>query len=431
MILAAALGLVFRPSLDDDLGYLRQVAREVVGASRVDREASIPGVGKNQTGFVLRVPGGTQTYYPAFWIRDAAMMLGADLVPADEVEGWIRLVTSTQPDRAIDFPHGLHIPPRSIPDHVTLRGEACWFPGAYADQGVGDFGFLPPADDAFYFIQMVDEHSRLTGRPPAWSVGKRTALEAAVGAFDSVEVEDSSQLVIGSSEPGKGRVDWGFCDSITKTGKFLMPSLLRWQAVRRLARLCEWAGDAAGAARFRSLSAQITESIADTFWVPGHKLLISATGIGRKDDVWASAFAVAIGALPKAVERVVSQNLVELCIAGGTVREGQVRHLPPTGDFGGYWEQAKSGRDTYQNGGFWATPLGWLAVGVSKVDQNAAHQLVQDFVAHVRRERAQGAPFEWTNPATGARANGNYGSSAGLVYIVLRDAGWYRKLEAR
>src|SRR5882672_10580853 len=80
-----------------DLAYLHQIAREVVESSKVEAGATIPGGPKNTTGFLLRVPGGTQNYYPAFWIRDAAMMLGADLVPEKEFEGWIRVVAATQP----------------------------------------------------------------------------------------------------------------------------------------------------------------------------------------------------------------------------------------------------------------------------------------------------------------------------------------------
>lgn len=109
-----------------DLAYLRQVAIEVTAASTVKAGESIPGQQPNSTGFSLRVPGATKTYYPAFWIRDAAMMLGDDLVPGGEVEGWIRVVAATQPgSEGLRFPHGLVIPPFSIPDHITLQGQAC------------------------------------------------------------------------------------------------------------------------------------------------------------------------------------------------------------------------------------------------------------------------------------------------------------------
>src|SRR6266404_870469 len=65
-----------------DLSFLRAVAGKVLESARVPTGASIPGGTTNTSGISLRVPGGTQNYYPAFWVRDAAMMLGGDFVPA-------------------------------------------------------------------------------------------------------------------------------------------------------------------------------------------------------------------------------------------------------------------------------------------------------------------------------------------------------------
>ncbi|HVT11187.1 MAG TPA: hypothetical protein VHE55_02890 [Fimbriimonadaceae bacterium] len=407
-----------------DLDYLRQVAREVTQAAVVKPGGEIANAGRNTTGFTLRVPGGTQTYYPAFWIRDAAMMLGADLVPADEIAGWIKVVAAVQPGPGgLDFPHGLHVPPYSIPDHITLQGVACWYPGAYAEQGVGDFGYLPPADDAFYFIQMVYERYRLTRKAATFSEkvktgwGEAALSEVSVKAFDSVAADPATGLVLCDATPGKGRVDWGFCDSISKTGSCLMPSLLRWQAARRLAELFGAIGQESQAKRFREEADRIRKSVPEVFYT--HGSLVSATGLGRKDDVWGSAFAVWLGILPRPIEQAVSRHLVDLYRAGGTVVDGQVRGLPPDGALGGYWEKAKSAPDTYQNGGYWATPTGWFVAALRKTDRKAGDQVLGDFVAHIRAMRAKGAPFEWINPKTNTYANGNYGSSAGLVYAAL------------
>lgn len=407
---------------------LHRVAREVATASVVAPGGEIPSAGKNTTGFTLRVPGGTQTYYPAFWTRDAAMMLGADLVPANEVAGWIKVIAAIQPGPGgIDFPHGLYIPPYSIPDHITLQGVACWFPGAYADQGVGNFGFLPPADDAFYFIQMVCEQYRLSRKidlfkgklATAW--GEQTLSDVSAKAFDSVAVDPATGLVLCDAAAGKGRVDWGFCDSITKTGSCLMPSLLRWQAARRLADLFDATGDRDRGKTYRDEADLIRKSLPATFYHPisdGEGLLFSATGLGHKDDVWASAFAVWLGVLPPKIEKAVSRHLAALYRAGGTVVDGQIRSIPPTGDFGGYWESAKSGPDSYQNGGYWATPTGWFVAALRKTDRKAGDEVLAAFVKHMR---AKGAPYEWINPKTNTYANPNYGSSAGLVYIALKS----------
>jgi len=428
------LAAAFLISTQSDLAFLRDLAHSVVDASLVKIGAQIPGGPINTTGRGLHVPGGTQNFYPAFWIRDAAMMLGSDLVPAAEVEGWIRLVASVQPGPAgIDFAHGLHVPGFSVPDHIALDGAACWYPGAYADQGVGNYGYLPPADDAFYFIQMIQEHARLAPgshlftQPMKTPWGEHLLSEVAAKAFYSVETDPKTGLVICDSAPQRTRVDWGFCDSISKTGSCLMPSLLRWQASQRLADLCRSNGQAAESMAYRKAAKQIQSSLETTFFQPlsaSEGFLMSATGIGRKDDVWASAFAVWLGVLPRSTEKAVCRHLLNLYRGKTIIDGGQIRHLPKDGPFGGYWDRTSCGRDAYQNGGYWATPTGWLVTALQKVDPKAAQELLSQYVGFVRGRRGAGAPYEWINSSTNTFSNANYGSSAGLVYISLMQSGF-------
>jgi hypothetical protein len=362
-------------------------------------------------------------------------MLGGDFIAADEVEGWVRVIAATQPgNEGLRFGR-LIVPPFSIPDHITLAGAACWYPGAYTEQGNGTFGFLPPADDAFFFIQMVHEHWRLTHGlglfrstiKTGW--GDARVSDICVKAFGSVAVDAASGLVRCEAGEGQTRVDWGFCDSIRKTGLCLMPSLLRWKAARDLAELFDAAGSASEAGLFRKEAAKIRAAIPATFvreLAPGdgagqEALLLSATELGRKDDVWASAYAVWLGVLPHELELAVARHLLKLYEAGGTVMEGQVRHLPPGGEFGGYWEQASCARDTYQNGGYWATPTGWLVVSLRKVSPPAAEKLLSEYTTHLRLNRQNGAPWEWIQPSKNLRVNALYGSSAGLMVNCILE----------
>lgn len=415
-----------------ELTFLRGVASTVLESAKVSPGARIPGGATNTTGYALRVPGGTQSYYPAFWVRDAAMMLGGDFVPAAEIEGWVRVIAATQPGaEGLRFGR-LFIPAYSIPDHITMGGAACWFPGAYTEQGKGDFGFLPPADDAFFFIQMVAQHWRLTRStaffqstvPTGW--GNARLSDICAKAFDSVAVDPAGGLVVCEAGEGRTRVDWGFCDTIRKTGLCLMPSLLRWKAAADLAALFTAAGNLSEAERFGRRADQVKAAIVATFLqemttADGTRdvLLLSATELGRKEDVWASAYAVWLRVLPPDLERAVARHLLGLYQAGGTVVEGQVRHLPPGGEFGGYWEEAKCDRDTYQNGGYWATPTGWYITALRRVNPAAAEKLLREYVAHLRANRDQGAPWEWIQPSKNLRVNGLYGSSAGLVFDCL------------
>ncbi|MFO1513723.1 MAG: hypothetical protein U1F83_12525 [Verrucomicrobiota bacterium] len=437
----AAAGLTVGPSSviasarsqrQADLDFLRATARKVLDSAALAPGAQIPSGAKNITGHQLRVPGGTLNYYPAFWVRDAAMMLGGDFISAEEVEGWIRVVATTQPGAdGLQFGR-LHVPPFSIPDHITMAGQACWFPGANTEQGDGKFGFLPPADDAFFFIQMVHEHWRLTrsvrffDAPVKTGWGEPPLADVAVKAFDSVAADASTGLVIGEAGEGRTRVDWGFCDTIRKSGLCLMPSLLRWRAAGQLATLLKASGNQAEAKRLRAEATKIQRSIVPQFYRElgahrGHATgcLLSATQLGCKDDVWTGAFAVWLGVLPRAVERKVAHHLLALYEAGGTVVEGQVRHLPPNGEFGGYWEEAPGPKGHYQNGGYWATPTGWFINALRRADAAAADRLLSEYVSHLRANEPQGAPWEWINPALKLTVNPRYGSSAGLVCVAI------------
>ena len=363
------------------------------------------------------------------------MMLGAKFVPKTEVEGWIRVIAQTQPGPSgLKFAHGLTIPPYSIPDHITLNGEACWFPGAYTNQGVGDFGFLPPADDAYFYIQMIWEQAQLAKNldfyhskvKTGW--GEVSVAESARLAFDSVEADRYTGLVVCKSEPNLTRVDWGFCDSIRKSGLCLMPSLLRFQAAQRLQKLALQAHDTILANHYQSTVKEIKGGIAGLLiqLAPnGEAFLISANELGRKEDVWGEALAVCLHALSPASERLVATHLLNQYNAGEITQEGQVRHLPKSGIYGGHWEQALSAPETYQNGGYWATATGWLIAAISTVDRKAADRLFTEYIESLHRRSASGAPFEWIQPASNSNVNGKYGSSAGWIAITLKQFGWH------
>jgi hypothetical protein len=417
------------------LAELHHRAFEVLESATVRPGESIPNW-TNTTGHTLRLPGGNRGY-PAFWVRDAAMMLGADFIPAKEVEGWVRLIASVQPGpNGLHLKHGLFVPPYSIPDHLTLNGAACWYPGAYdgEDQGNGTFGFLPPADDAFYFIQMLREHFRLTSRPTLFQSDVKTPwgvapLSRVCGrAFESVAV-DKDGLVVCDAAEGKTRVDWGFCDTVRKTGRCLMPSLLRWHAARDLEALFRAAGDTLQAKRFAHEAARLQAAIPHVFYralpqADGYEkgLLLSATGLSMKEDVWAAAYAVWLGLLPRRSELAVARRLLSLYRQGGTVLDGQVRHLPPDGAWGGFWEQCVATPGTYQNGAFWGTPSGWYIAALWKVDRAAAQEMLSQFLAHLSANRAKGAPWECFNPAKRHYQNPLYCATVGLPYIALHAA---------
>lgn len=413
---------------------LRTLAEATLATAELKPDARIA-AGVNTTGHTLHLPGGNEGY-PAFWVRDAAMMLGGGFISATELEGWIRCIAATQPGPdGIALRHGLSVPGYSIPDHINLNGRPVWFPGTYADgddQGDGAYGCLPPADNAFYLIQMVREHVALTGSadllttrvPAGW--GNQPVLTICDRAFDSVAVDSDTGIVRCENAPARTRVDWGFCDSIRKTGLALFPSILRFRAAKELALLHEHVGSTDAAARYRAIATQLRAAVPQVFLhstSPDEALLLSATELGRKYDVWGSVFAVAEGILERDTEQAVCRGLYSLFRSGGIVRDGQVRALPPDGPHGGFWEQSLAPPGHYQNGGFWGTMSGWLIVALNKVDPAAAFSVLRDLVAHIATHRSEGAPWEWINPSAGLRQNPLYCASVALPYAALVRSG--------
>ena len=54
------------------------------------------------------------------------------------------------------------------------------------------------------------------------------------------------------------------------------------------------------------------------------------------------------------------------------IHRGHLRHLPA----GSYWEDTSTPPDEYQNGGFWAAPMGWVAYTLNIVDPALADHTI-------------------------------------------------------
>jgi len=77
-------------------------------------------------------------------------------------------------------------------------------------------------------------------------------------------------------------------------------------------------------------------------------------------------------------------------------------------------------RDTYQNGGYWATPTGWFVYALDLVDPSLADQTIVDMV----KDFQAGGACEWIFNST--RRLPNYLASA-----ALPRAGIHAMLERR
>jgi len=153
------------------------------------------------------------------------------------------------------------------------------------------------------------------------------------------------------------------------------------QACRQLSDLLQSAGREAESQKWSKEGNLVAESVRSVFWDSQVGLFRAATVRCREHDIWGSAFAVylqvADAAQSKQIATYFKTHYAEL------VQQGQIRHLPGSV----YWEEGCP-RDTYQNGGYWATPTGWFVYTLDLTDSKLADQTVVDMVRHFQKHGA-------------------------------------------
>jgi len=419
--------------------FLKNQARRIIGSACL-RAGQAAGKYRNETRYDVHVPGGNMGY-PAFWVRDAVMMLGGDFIPAAEIEGWVRLICSTlQGPSDWQVRPGVVVPAYAVPDHINFDGKPTFYPGNYEtgdQQGGHPWGKYPPLDDNFYFIIAVYEHWKLTGNLRLFHSSVRTS-------FSEESLADLCEKVykVPPSDPAMGLVvagdiarenakDWGFCDGVFKSGKLLFPSILKLVAARRLAEMFAASGEAEKAAGYRNEARRVAAALGPTFLHLSQNgsegWLHSATEVGNQPDVWGSAFAVHSDALDALTAQKVSRALVRAFRERTAVKRGFIRHILTTDQVNkGGWESALPEVGKYQNGGYWGTPSGWYISAVFKSDPTAAADLAKEYVQFLRdniREDGMTQAWEWYNADTGDYVNPLYVASVGLPYLSLKEAG--------
>lgn len=422
-----------------DEAFLYTQARRIVDSARLGSGQS-SGKWHNTTPYTLHVPGGNMGY-PAFWIRDAVMMLGGDFIPAGELEGWIRLISSTIPGpKDWHLRPGVVVPAYAVPDHINLNGKPTFYPGSYetgSKQGGSRFGKYPPLDDYFYFVIAVYRHWKMTGSTALFQSKLRTSFNEMKLAdlcekiYQAVPADPPSGLVIAGDVKNENAKDFGFCDVEYKSGKLLFPSTLKFIAASELAQMFRATGETAKAKRYLEDASRLKQSIPATFFHAGRRRsegwLHSATGVGNQPDVWGSAFALWSGAVDGPRARRVARALVRAFRERTAVREGCVRQILTTDPVNhGGWQLSGVPVGTYQNGGYWGTPVGWYLTALSKVDRRAAADMAHDYIRFLRdhlRPDGMTEAWEWFNPDTGQKANPLYVATVALPYLSLKEAG--------
>ena len=394
---------------------LKALAIKTINDCTVEKTTAYFG---KETKLNVLLPSGDEKYV-SFWVRDAAMMAESGLISNCDLKRYIEIIAlkGQNDDKCVLLENGLTVPAYAVADHINYDGCPVFFPGTYnsgQDQGDGTFGSFPPFCDNYYFVLMVDAYLRQSSDYEILDTKYNglLLLNRLEYAFAGYNIDDESGLCCSDAE--KHTVDWGFVDTIKKSGKLLMASLLRYNAACALERVFEHRGDNTKRNYYFALAQKIRTNVMDVFYDAETGWFYSATGIGHQHDVWATAYAVFSGITLD--ERTLSA-LSNAYADGKAVVDGYVRHILTDEDFSNSsaWESAVSTHNEYQNGAYWATPTGWYAYALYK--RNGTVELLEEFLCHTAKNAHRGAPFEWMD-ALGEQVSGlNYGTSGVLPYV--------------
>lgn len=363
-------------TLSQAVSWLEQEAHRIIRASRREMQ-------DGTAAFPPQVGLG----YEAFWLRDYEYTLEGSIASYSdkELNNACRLfVRSMRADGA-----GV--------DCVKFNGTPIYKPG------FGTMGANPVADGSQFTVGV------------AWHTWQRTKdakllgeiLDPLVRTMNAVPRAPETGLVFIKPGADWDRCPYGFTDTVRKEGEVLFCSLLYVQACRQLGDLLAAGAREPQAREWHEESTRVAASIRRVFWDEGVGLFRAATVTCREPDIWGSAFAVHLGvastAQSEAIARYFKTDYQEI------VQHGQIRHLPG----GVYWEQARA-RDEYQNGAYWATPVGWFVYALDLADPDLADRTVLEMVAHFKEHGA----CEWIHGEH--RVLPNYLASAALPLDGIR-----------
>ena len=251
-------------------------------------------------------------------------------------------------------------------DCVKLNGQPIFMPGG------GSLGANPVADGSQFTVDV------------AWHTWRRThdrrllaeIIDKLVATMKAAPRNPKTGL-IHIKPGGYDRCPYGFTDTIRKQGDELFCSLLYIQACRQLGDLLEAAGRKTDAKHWRDEAARLVPVLRTTFWDEQIGLFCAATVLCKQPDIWGSAFAVYLDVATPEQAKTIARYFRDHY--GEIVEHGQIRHLPG----GMYWDLGWR-RNTYQNGGYWATATGWFVYTLDLVDPQLAEQTIIDMVDDVR-----------------------------------------------
>ena len=397
------------------LAKLRALAERTLADCAFTKSASYFGVCEDT---VVLLPSGDEKYL-SFWVRDCAMMAEGGLLSQRDLLRYLEIIAlcGQNGEETLYLENGLTVPPFAVADHINYDGRPVYFPGTYqsgSDQGCGRYGYFPPFCDNYFFVLLAAQYVAQSGDVAILqkSYGGTPLITRLAHAANGYNIDSATGLC--ESAEDAYTVDWGFVDTVKKSGKLLMASLLRHNAHAALAELFRLRGDDKKCKQYLAEASKIAENVRKTFYDVASGWLFSATGIGHQPDVWGTAYAVFSGVIE---ERATLTTLAEAYRNGTAVTDGYVRHIPTDRNHSAIsaWEATTTELDRYQNGAYWATATGWYAYALWRYDRST--DILEEFLTHTEEHAACGAPFEWIDKATAHVSGLRYGTSGVLPYV--------------
>ena len=362
----------------EDFDWLKEECLRLLDACRVQAA----------DGTVIYRPDGGG-HYDALWTRDFCYMAeGAkQLIPSEHIAVGIDYLLARQRDDG------------AIADRVEADGTPIFCAGP-RDRPLGS---APPTDNPQFLVKLVSEH--VFGHGDTGFFEER--MDRLWRALGSVPTRADGAVYV---DPASPHSSYGFTDTVAKTGAVFFSTLLLWEAWQLMGTMCRRCEDHE-AAHGAYEEAERTHRALSQFWDEEPQAFVAATHDCRQIDLWGSAYAVRIGAVGSSQRRRIARLLAdsyEECVL-----RGHVRHLPA----GEYWERLLMPvpQDTYQNGGYWAVPSGWVARCLVSADYaELAHRLVRELIAEFR----EGGVCEWISETQ--RVLPGYVASATLLLDAVK-----------
>ena len=194
------------------------------------------------------------------------------------------------------------------------------------------------------------------------------------------DIERAMACIPFDTETGLVKGGYGFNDTIKTGGGDLFTSLLYFEAAGKLEELYTGIDNAQRAAQWRKSQENVKTAMQKLYDKRGF-FYACTEGKNRLPSVWGSAFAVYVGATSAEQTRAIGMWLrdnYDKC-----VQRGQVRHLLKPMHWG--VTSAPYPKDTYQNGGYWATPFHWVNRALRNVDPKLSDRMLKDIVEDFQR----------------------------------------------